>query len=292
MTAIRMAFKEEAIEAFKEELINNKSEGPFCNKTKNEMFVIQSLREGKIGNQQTKDHLLNIIKVLCKKLDWLKESEETDDTRNTSPGTSNNQEEETIDNDIPMTICKFYQSGNCKFGRSGKKSDRSGKICQFSHPPICKKFENYGYKKEGCRNRDCEELHLNLCKKFMKDYCKYGDQCKYHHPRKLKQFKESNLGEKIHEEQRSKNVNIVAENMHQSGFIEQHHQAQNQSPFLGKLHPIQQPILENPSNQPCLKKNQMNQPTMWDLLMKIEQMAHSNQRLERRLSNIERISPY
>ena len=84
-------------------------------------------------------------------------------------------------------ICKFYKSGKCRHGKSGRTTDQNGKICEFTHPPTCKKFEFFGYKENGCRLKKCDKLHLSLCKGLMKDEnCKFGDKCRYWHPKKLK----------------------------------------------------------------------------------------------------------
>ena len=61
-------------------------------------------------------------------------------------------------------ICKFYRSGKCKHGKSGKKPDQNGKTCDFSHPQTYKKFELFGYKEKGSASKNCNKLHLLLCK--------------------------------------------------------------------------------------------------------------------------------
>ena len=58
-------------------------------------------------------------------------------------------------------ICKFYRSGICRHGRSGKS-------CDFIHPPTCKKFDLFGYKEDGCKEKKCNNLHMTLCKIFMR----------------------------------------------------------------------------------------------------------------------------
>ena len=94
-------------------------------------------------------------------------------------------------------VFMFYRSGNCRYGRTGKKPDQNGKTCEFTHPPTCKKFELFGYKEYGCKLKKCDKLHLSLCKKFMKyENCEYGDKCRYFNPKKLRiisQKKETRL---------------------------------------------------------------------------------------------------
>ena len=101
-------------------------------------------------------------------------------------------------------ICKFYKSGNCQDGKTGKKPDHNGKTCDFNHPPTCRKFELFGYKEKGCKVRDCSKLHLSLCKNFMRyQNCKFGEKCRYFHSRGLKNVsnkKEKHSDQKIVEE--------------------------------------------------------------------------------------------
>ena len=107
------------------------------------------------------------------KLDWTENRVVTDEESNVQSPDDNqeNHTEETQKKDV----CKFYKNGKCRFGKSGKKPDQQGKVCSFSHPQTCKTFEIYGNKEGGCKNKNCANLHLNLCKIFMRhNSCKYN----------------------------------------------------------------------------------------------------------------------
>ena len=124
---------------------------------------------------------------------------------------STTEQNEENDNDsknaqnVTKEICKYYKNGKCHYGKSGKKMDKRGKICAFSHPITCKKFDNFGFKENGCKNRKCEKLHLNVCKIFMRHkLCKYGEDCRFYHPKKLKnsnQMKPENQSSQKHNEE-------------------------------------------------------------------------------------------
>ena len=176
-------------------------------------------------------------------------------------------------------ICKFYKSSNCKHGRSGKKLDYNGKAYAFSHPPLCKKFEMHGYKKERCKNRKCDKLHLNLCKIYMRHYsCKFGAKCKFHHPKELNQNDSTNYTDHAHKQNEEKisYAKIVAKNLEpqvQGLFSNQMPPIQTnynaQEPFLGQSNPIQQPFLGS----------QNTQKQIMDLLLTLNQ----------RMTNLEKV---
>ena len=52
---------------------------------------------------------------------------------------------------------------------------------KFVHSAILKtykRFEMYGNKEGSCKNKNCANLHLNLCKIFMRhNSCKYKKEC-------------------------------------------------------------------------------------------------------------------
>ena len=178
---------EQGYDILKDELTKN--EGSFS-KTTNFMLAIDLMSKGEelASTQVTKANLANIIKILCNKLKLNEEPEEDQDfeTKDTNISPKENEEEgSTTQSNVNSVIknsekvCKFYRKGSCKHGKSGKSF-------VYSHPLTCKKFEFFGYKEGGCKDRKCNKLHLSLCKIFMKHLtCKYGDKCKYFHPRKL-----------------------------------------------------------------------------------------------------------
>ena len=74
-------------------------------------------------------------------------------------------------------LCKFYNQGNCKHGRSGKN-------CAFSHPPLCRKMINHGHNdKRGCKlsNDECKFHQPVICKSSLNRGVCYNKNCnKYH----------------------------------------------------------------------------------------------------------------
>ena len=180
---MKMKLSEEGSKILKELLIQNEENtGPFS-KTSNVMLALEPMQKGEelASNQVTKNHLTNIIKVLCTKLEWVEEPSDQEEVKNEASQDISTENE----SNASQKVCKFFRSGNCKFGRSGKKS---GLTCAYSHSITCKKFELYGNKHpKGCKDKKCDKLHLSLCKIYTKfQNCKYGEKCRYFHPRKLK----------------------------------------------------------------------------------------------------------
>ena len=84
-------------------------------------------------------------------------------------------------------MCKFFRCSNFTYRRFGIVKDKHGKSCEFNHPLTCKKIEMFGYKKGGFKDKRCGKLHPSLYRIFMKhENCKFGDKCKYFHPKKLR----------------------------------------------------------------------------------------------------------
>ena len=193
-----MKLKEDSYAILKSVL--DSSELPFSKST-NSMLAFDLLEKGDLmsSNQVTKINLVNIIKILCEQLDWTLESEEKIESENVTNGNSLDETNLEIKS-VPTSaqtvvknlqdVCKFYRSGHCQHGRSGKKVI-DGKSCAFLHPQICKKFEMFGYvTNQGCKNKKCEKLHLKVCKTFMRyKSCNYGQNCKFHHPKKIEKYK-------------------------------------------------------------------------------------------------------
>ena len=74
---LKMKVKDDSYPIFKEELKKMEEKyGPFS-KNDNIMHVFDMMKEGKNPNQANKEHLLNLIKVLCKKLDIVEEITES-----------------------------------------------------------------------------------------------------------------------------------------------------------------------------------------------------------------------
>ena len=113
-----------------------------------------------------------------------------DESKNSTIKTPEESSSVKAEKQNSQEICRFYCQGKCKYGRSGKSTDESGRICNFSHPKICMKFQNYGNTQNGCKVKECTYLHLKVCKIYMKyKKCKFQEKCKNLHPRKLKYIK-------------------------------------------------------------------------------------------------------
>ena len=150
-----MKLKEDCYVILKTELENSEG-GPFS-KFLNVMFALDQMAKGEFFNQVTKVHLINIIKVLNTKLEWTEESnevihnvEKNDSSKEKHEGNQSSHTNSQSVTKNSQQVCKFYKAGNYQHGRSRKKVDKSGKNCAYSHPPVCKKFEMYGNKEEGC----------------------------------------------------------------------------------------------------------------------------------------------
>ena len=274
-----MKLKSDSYDILKSEL--DKSELPFS-KSSNSMLAFDLMANGDLmsSNQVTKVNLVNLIKILCEQLEWIEESEVKIENE-TEPIINSSENTDKVQIDVPKVtnktqeICKFYKSGKCQYGKNGKKPDKSGKICAFSHPTTCKKFENYGYKEEGCRNKKCDKLHLNLCKIFMRhNSCKFDEKCRYYHPKKWKNIKlkePENQSKQQQNEEKLSYAKILSRNLHPQNVLlgQQHfmgHPVQGQSPFLEQSPHIQQPI-----QQPTLVDSQTNQKKILDILMSLSQ---------------------
>ena len=230
------------------------------------------------SNQVTKVNLINLIKILCEQLEWTEEehlqsdSEATEDSSNAGVENNSVPTQKGIKNS--QEICKFIKSGNCHYGRTGKKRDKGGKSCAYMHPPTCKKFELYGNKEQGCKKKNCDKLHLNLCKIFMKyKSCKYEGKCKYFHPKKFKnidQQKPENQSCQQQKDEKPSYAQIVTRNIHpQSNFLG-HHSANNN--IIGQTTQMQMPFLESKSHfQQPVPDLQNQQKQILDLLVSLNQ---------------------
>ena len=282
-----MKLDSQGYDILQEEL--SKNEGPFS-KTHNVMLALDLMaKEEELSSTQvTKFHLANIIKILCNKLGWIEESEDKKESENdTTKATKEETEHSDVSNVTKNSekVCKFYRGGNCKHGKSGKKPDQNGDTCRFSHPQTCKKFELFGYKEKGCKLKNCEKLHLSLCKKYMRyKSCAYGEKCKFFHPKGLKDtnhIKENqNQFEHNGNEERSTYANVVKKSLQPQisqsngnflGVSQPVHQN-----FAGQGYHIQQPFLgqANHTSQ-ALIEMQKQQKLMLDLFMNLNQKMTS-----------------
>ena len=223
-----LKFKKEALEEMKKSFDTN------------EMESIMILIEGKTKcNSITKKHLATFRKffeILCHKLNWndtevtnedtYKNDERLDLQNNDSQNNdTQNYELQNIDSEITTVqkkeeTCKYYLSGNCKYGRSGNTHDQRGKICSYSHPTICNNHEKFGK----CYDNRCKKTHLSLCRDYMKTLeCKYENRCRFFHPKKLK---DSRM-----EHRRNKSF-ANEENQMQKPSLAQNQESSFQSTFL------------------------------------------------------------
>ena len=291
-----MALKlnEQGYDILKDEL--TKCEGPFS-KTQNVMLALDLMAKGEelSSTQVTKAHLSNIIKLLCVKLRWNEEPLEVknEETNDSGEYTEKNEEVEKNSSHVSNVmknsekLCRFYKRGQCKYGKSGKTKDQNGKICVFSHPPTCKKFELFGYKEGGCKDKKCSKIHLSLCNSFMKnENCSYGEQCKFFRPRKLKN---NTQDKKVTSGQTERSENITYAQVLKSNNQPQI-QTNEQSPFLGHPQYAQQPVIfqENQFQQPTVgQRNNMHQVFL-DLQSGQKHMMQMFMTLNQKLMNLEK----
>ena len=61
--------------------------------------------------------------------------------------------------DRTLNMCSFFRSNKCKFGNDGKQ-------CRFYHPPVCRKYKEWGNdEKSGCnKGEECNYFHVKICK--------------------------------------------------------------------------------------------------------------------------------
>ena len=116
-----------------------------------------------------------LIKYLSTELNWKEEDESNEVVEETKTEIENSSAD--VEEEQPKReICKDQE-----YGRTGKKPDQQGKICQYSHPQVCKNHENLGK----CMNHKCKKLYLNLCRNFMRSMFCNQVNCKFLHPRRL-----------------------------------------------------------------------------------------------------------
>ena len=294
MSFTKMKLNKEGYDILKEEL--TKQKGPFS-RTNNVMLALDLLEKGddlSLG-MVTKNHLINIVKVLCSQLQWTEEHDEQEIKTEESLGEKNDENREVVKDS--QQNCRFYKCGKCKFGRSGNKPDKSGKTCAFKHPLICKKQEMYGNKgPKGCNDKKCDKLHLSLCKLYMKhNNCKFGDACRYFHPKKMNNLSAGSGQDQkiIHQKINHENLsyaNTFSKNLHPStegkesgvliapstnqDYLGQSNQVHQ--PFLGQTYNVKQPFLGQTNHTPqAFLDIQKNQKQMMDLFLSINQKVNN-----------------
>ena len=81
------------------------------------------------------------------------------------------------------TICNKFKHGSCPHGISGK-SEYKGKVCEFRHPKLCKKFVKYGQGgRFGCKHneRHCRHFHPLLCRNSVRHKKCLNQKCTFTH---------------------------------------------------------------------------------------------------------------
>ena len=138
----------------------------------------------------------------------------------------------------------------------GKKPDKQGKVCSYSHPPICKKHEMQGK----CMNHRCKKLHLNVCRRFMENQqCDYGENCRLFHPKGMKEH-----GKNVHEENKFLKPNV--------SYSYAQAVKNTTSPFLEQNPHIQQPVIGHPNQF----QNQFQKPFLVQQST-LDQRSNTNQ---------------
>ena len=80
-------------------------------------------------------------------------------------------------------ICNKFKHGSCPHGISGK-TEYKGKVCEFRHPKLCKKFVKHGQGgRYGCKHNDkhCRHFHPILCRNSVKHKKCLNQKCTFTH---------------------------------------------------------------------------------------------------------------
>ena len=97
-------------------------------------------------------------------------------------------EEEEQKDDEPEVVakpelktCRFYRSGSCKHGISGKG-------CEFEHPKMCDKLLKHGTRQpQGCnKGTKCDKFHPKMCPTSISKLECFDKKCKLRHVRGTK----------------------------------------------------------------------------------------------------------
>ena len=113
------------------------------------------------------------------------ETEHEDDRESPRRGrqTENNTQPAPRDNSKNNAICEMYKRRECPHGRTGKTTI-DGKACNKAHPPRCRKYCTNGLnKKGGCKfGNECKYWHPRLCRDSVKNkLCLKKDTCTFFH---------------------------------------------------------------------------------------------------------------
>ena len=93
-------------------------------------------------------------------------------------------------------VCKYYQSGFCKFGV----------YCRKRHESETCKYKNQ------CNNKECPKRHPKICRNFVRyGTCRWNADCAYMHDTESKHAKVDELEKEM--ELMKKEINLLRENM-------------------------------------------------------------------------------
>ena len=100
----------------------------------------------------------------------------TNNATNVPEITNSNQDQPQV---IQRPICKFFKTGRCKHGISGKKDG----ICTYRHPKICNKLLKNGLRRRGGCNRgdSCDFFHPKMCNSSLQERVCLRENCKFMH---------------------------------------------------------------------------------------------------------------
>ena len=147
------------------------------------------------------------------------EDKEEDDEDDEGEGTKDDDETE-----VKVKTCRFYQSGTCKHGISGKE-------CEFDHPKMCQKLLKHGTKQpQGCNlGKRCPKFHPKMCPTSISKLECFDSKCKLRHVKGTKRKREKEKEKK----QRNKNDEKSEKN-----------QESSENDFLGALRQLKTELLE------------------------------------------------
>ena len=109
------------------------------------------------------------------------QSHHQDTNQNQSQDT--NQSQSVTNQSVTSKVCNKLKFGTCPHGVTGK-TVFNGKVCEFDHPKICKRYTNNGpHGRFGCNGSGCKLFHPMLCNNSVRTRKCYKPNCKLYHLR-------------------------------------------------------------------------------------------------------------
>ena len=168
----------------------------------------------------------------------LEDKEENEDEDDEGDGTKDdNGPEEKV------KTCRFYQSGTCKHGISGKE-------CEFDHPKMCQKLLKNGTKQpQGCNlGKRCPKFHPKMCPTSISKLECFDSKCKIRHVKGTKRKREKEKEEEKEKKQKNKNDEKSEKS-----------QEPNENDFLGALRQLKTELLEAMDMKLAVTLSQLHQ---------------------------------